>query len=181
MSPFLSLSATDTTNNIADLTGDTPNAITDAVIGSLQCENLTVLDCYSGTGTSFGVKDPCDKNLNNSRVKGGCYNFVQSPLVITIPKDYKYFVEWKSRFRLMFGACRGVFSQVFQNNWVNGSLYMFSFKKKTIFNITGQPKSICSVEVKTAISDQVKDQYFMQKAKLMVCITALPHTMGRSL
>jgi hypothetical protein len=41
---------------------------------------------------------------------------------------------------MMFGACRGVFSQVFQNNWVNGSLYMFSFKKKTIFSITGQPK-----------------------------------------
>jgi hypothetical protein len=40
----------------------------------------------------------------------------------------------------MFGACRGVFSQVFQNNWVNGTLYMFSFKKKTITSILGQPK-----------------------------------------
>jgi hypothetical protein len=41
---------------------------------------------------------------------------------------------------MIFGACRGVFSEVFQNNWVNGTLYMFTFKKKTIFNITGQVK-----------------------------------------
>lgn len=140
ITPFVSLQATDSTNNLADLTGDTSNAITDAVIGSLQCENLTLLECYSGTGTSFGVNDPCDANLNNKRVSGGCYYFVDKPLIVSIPKDVKYFIEWKARFRMMFGACRGVFSQVFQNNWVNGSLYMFSFKKKTIFNATGQPK-----------------------------------------
>lgn len=138
--PFISSQVTDTTGNAQDFTGDTSNGITDAVLGSLQCENLTLLECYSGTGTSFGVDDPCDANPNGKRVKGGCYYFVDSPLIISIPKDIKYFVEWKSRFRLMFAACRGVFSQVFQNNWVNGSLYMFSFKKKTIFNITGQPK-----------------------------------------
>jgi hypothetical protein len=140
ISPFISLQPTDTTNNLGDLTGDTANGITDAVIGSLQCENLTLLECYSGTGTSFGVDDPCDANLDNKRVSGGCYYFVDKPFIASIPKDLKYFVEWKARFRMMFGACRGVFSQVFQNNWVNGSLYMFSFKKKTIFSITGQPK-----------------------------------------
>ena len=140
ITPFVSLQPTDTTNNLADLTGDTANGITDAVIGSLQCENLTLLECYSGTGTSFGVDDPCDANLDNKRVKGGCYYFVDKPLIASIPKDIKYFVEWKARFRMMFGACRGVFSQVFQNNWVNGTLYMFSFKKKTISNILGQPK-----------------------------------------
>ena len=140
ISPFISLQPTDTTNNLGDLTGDTANGITDAVIGSLQCENLTLLECYSGTGTSFGVDDPCAANLDNKRVSGGCYYFVDKPFIASIPKDLKYFVEWKARFRMMFGACRGVFSQVFQNNWVNGSLYMFSFKKKTIFSITGQPK-----------------------------------------
>ena len=140
ISPFVSLQPTDSTNNLADLTGDTANGITDAVIGSLQCENLTLLECYSGTGTSFGVDDPCAANLDNKRVKGGCYYFVDKPLIASIPKDIKYFIEWKARFRMMFGACRGVFSQVFQNNWVNGTLYMFSFKKKTITSILGQPK-----------------------------------------
>jgi hypothetical protein len=61
-------------------------------------------------------------------------------LVVSILKDYKYFEEWKSRFRMIFAACRGVFAEMFQNNWVNGTLYMFSFKKKTIFNFAGQPK-----------------------------------------
>ena len=138
--PFVSSQATDNTNNIQDLTGDTSNGITDAVIGSLQCSNLTLLECYNGSGTNFTVDDPCAANPNGKRVKGGCYYFVDKPLIISIPKDIKYFIEWKSRFRMMFGACRGVFSQVFQNNWVNGSLYMFSFKKQTIFNVSGQPK-----------------------------------------
>ena len=138
--PFVSSQPTDFTGNAQDLTGDTSNGITDAVLGTLQCDNLTLLDCYSGDGTNFGVLTPCDKNPDGKRVKGGCYYFVEGPLIISIPKDIKYFVEWKSRFRLMFAACRGVFSQVFQNNWVNGTLYMFSFKKKTIFSVSGQPK-----------------------------------------
>jgi hypothetical protein len=138
--PFISSQATDTTGNAQDLTGDTSNGITDAVLGTLQCDNLTLLECYSGNGTSFGVDTPCPENLDGKRVKGGCYYFVDAPLITSIPKDLKYFVEWKSRFRMMFAACRGVFSQVFQNNWVNGSLYMFSFKKKTIFSVSGQPK-----------------------------------------
>ena len=140
VAPFVSLQATDTTNNLADLTGDTSNGITDAVIRSLQCENLTLLECYSGSGTSFGVSEPCDANLDNKRVLGGCYYFVDKTLILSIPKDIKYFIEWKARFRMMFAACRGVFSHVFQNNWVNGTLYMIYFKKKTIFNVTGQPK-----------------------------------------
>jgi hypothetical protein len=36
---------------------------------------------------------------------------------------------------LNFAACRGVFSQTFQNNWVNGVLYMFTFNKATKFNL----------------------------------------------
>jgi hypothetical protein len=79
-------------------------------------------------------------NPDDKRVKGGCYYLVDKPLLVSIPKDIKYFEEWKSRFRMMFAACRGVFSEMFQNNWVNGTLYMFSFKKKTIYSIVGQPK-----------------------------------------
>ena len=138
--PFVSQGITDTTNNAQDLTGDTSSAIVDAVLGTLQCENMTPLACYSGSGTNFGVDTPCSENPNGKRMTGGCYYFVDSPLLISIPKDLKYFIEWKTRFRMMFGACRGIFSHVFQNNWVNGSLYMFAFKKQTIFNITGQPK-----------------------------------------
>jgi hypothetical protein len=130
----------DTTNNAQDLTGDTPSQVSSTVLGSLSCENMTVLKCYQGGGTSFSVQNPCSENPNGKRMSGGCYKFVDNPLIVSIPKDITYFFEWKTRFRMVFAACRGIFSHVFQNNWVNGSLYMFSLKKQTIFNITGQPK-----------------------------------------
>jgi hypothetical protein len=130
----------DTTNNAQDLTGDTPSQVSSTVLASLTCENMTVLKCYQGGGTSFSVQNPCSENPNGKRMSGGCYKFVDNPLIVSIPKDITYFFEWKARFRMVFAACRGIFSQVFQNNWVNGSLYMFSLKKQTIFNVTGQPK-----------------------------------------
>ncbi len=145
--PSILLEATDTTNNAQDLTGDTSNAYTDAIINTLTCEGMVPITCYSGSGNNFGVETPCFDTIDNTlgqstdaRVDGGCYFFVDKPLIISIPNDIRYFREWRSRFRVTYAACRGVFSQVFQNNWLNGSLYMFSFKKQTIFNVQGQPK-----------------------------------------
>jgi hypothetical protein len=134
--------ATDTTNNAQDLTGDTPSQISSTVLASFSCENMTALKCYKidPVTNSFIVETPCANNEDPVRVKSGCYQFIQKPYLINIGKDLQNFSEWKARFRMMFGACRGIFSQVFQNNWVNGSLYMFSLKKQTIFNVTGQPK-----------------------------------------
>jgi hypothetical protein len=103
---------------------------------------MVPLKCYKvdPVTNSFTVETPCPDNENPVRVKSGCYQFVQKPYLVSIGKDLQNFAEWKSRFRMMFGACRGIFSHVFQNNWVNGSLYMFSFKKQTTFSIIGQPK-----------------------------------------
>jgi hypothetical protein len=42
-------------------------------------------------------------------------------------------MEWKTRFTLVFATCRGVFAQAFQNNWINGTLYMPSFNKRSIY------------------------------------------------
>ena len=134
--PVTVVGSTDSTGNAADAAG----GASDALLQTLTCENMTVLDCYQGSGTNFSVVDPCEANEDNKRMKGGCYLFVQPPFILTIPKDIKYFGEWKARFRMMFGACQGIFGHVFQNNWVNGSLYMFAFKKQTLYTITGQPK-----------------------------------------
>jgi hypothetical protein len=136
--------ATDNPNNSADITGDT-QSFTDSVLGSFSCEGMVPLRCYSNTTDNNGdpiiqVLDPCDKNEDPVRVKNGCYQLIQKKYVINIGKDIQNFLEWKTRFRFMFGACRGIFSHVFQNNWVNGTLYMFTFKKQTIFDIVGQPK-----------------------------------------
>jgi hypothetical protein len=131
--------ASDSTNNSGDFSGDTPS-VQDSVLSTFSCEGMVPLKCYDyDSNGEFIVKSPCDDN-DPQVVQGGCYKFVQKPYLVGIGKDIKNFAEWKSRFRMMFGACRGVFSHVFQNNWVNGTLYMFSFKKKTIFNFVGQPK-----------------------------------------
>ncbi len=144
--PSLGMGATDSNNNIQNLTGDTPSAITDKVINSLTCGGLVPLSCYEGSGTNFTINDTnctdnkIGKNGANKRVVGGCYYFVDNTLIVSIGKDIKAFAEWRARFRLIFGACRGVISEVFQNNWVNGTLYMFSFKKRAVVSILGQVK-----------------------------------------
>jgi len=131
--------ASDSTNNSGDFSGDTQSA-QDSVLSTFSCEGMVPLKCYGyDSNNEFIVLTPCSDN-DPKVVEGGCYKFIQKPYLVGIGKDIKNFAEWKSRFRMMFGACRGVFSHVFQNNWVNGTLYMFSFKKKTIFNVVGQPK-----------------------------------------
>jgi hypothetical protein len=141
--PKFDMQPTDNTNNLLDFEDDN-TGISDAVLGSLTCDQLTLLECYSGSGENFGVKQPCAANFptnpKKTRVKGGCYYFVQDELFKTIKDDFKYLAEWKARFRFVFGACRGVISHVFQNNWVNGTLYSFSFRKQTIFDSAGNVK-----------------------------------------
>ena len=131
--------ATDTTNNAQDFEG---TGQTSSVLSTFDCAGMVPLKCYKidPITNSFTVETPCPDNENPVRIKSGCYQFIQKPYLVGIGKDLQNFAEWKSRFRMMFGACRGIFSHVFQNNWVNGSLYMFSFKKQTTFSIVGQPK-----------------------------------------
>jgi hypothetical protein len=131
----------DSTNNAQDFGPDTPNAAS-SVLSTFDCAGMVPLKCYTvdPVTNSFGVETPCNDNEDPVRIKSGCYQFIQKPYVVNIKKDFENFTEWKLRFRMMFGACRGIFAHVFQNNWVNGTLYMFSFKKQTIFNIIGQPK-----------------------------------------
>ena len=133
---------TDSTNNAQDLSPDGPPTQASSVLSTFDCAGMVPLKCYEidPVTNSFTVETPCPDNENPVRVKSGCYQFIQKPYVVSIGKDLQNFSEWKSRFRMMFGACRGIFSHVFQNNWVNGSLYMFSFKKQTTFSIIGQPK-----------------------------------------
>ena len=57
-------------------------------------------------------------------------------------KDLKTFGEWGFRFRFFYGLCRGVLSQSFMNNWVNGSLYMFPVQVDTRYNSRNQPYSL---------------------------------------
>lgn len=132
--------STDTTGNAQDYADDANSGST-SVLSTFSCEGMVPLPCYSGYGENFGVKTPCNENENPTRISRGCYKLIQEPFLTAsaLDRDFKNFLEWKTRFRFTFGACRGVIGHVFQNNWVNGALYSYAFKKKTIFNSNGEP------------------------------------------
>ena len=113
-----------------------------SLTSTLTCENLVSLQCYTGTGVNVGVDPNCVVPPN--RVVNGCYcllNYQESdgPIfkkIYLFPeffKDAKLLMEWKTRFTLMFAMCRGVFAQTYQNNWINGVLYMFAFNKNSLY------------------------------------------------
>jgi hypothetical protein len=111
----------------ADLEG-LPNEIT--VLSSFDCENMVGLDCYTGFGDNFEVNQEC---TTKDAVERGCYMFMRRP-GLDLFKDLGNFGEWAFRFRFFYGLCRGVLSQSFMNNWINGSLYFFPIQVDTFYN-----------------------------------------------
>ena len=99
------------------------------------CENMVGLNCYSGNNVNFGVKTGCQAS---DSVENGCYVLMNKPL-IDLGKDLGTFGEWGYRFRFFYGLCRGVLSQSFVNNWVNGSLYTFPIQVNTYFGSDNKP------------------------------------------
>ena len=111
---------------------------TGPLLETFQCPDMVPLDCYDVTPNGqFIVKpdgDPCYTTiLGNPVMENGCYIMVQNPIVGFLG-DYGRFLEWITRLMTIFGACRGMFSHVFTNNWINGTLYMFPFKNNTFFD-----------------------------------------------
>jgi hypothetical protein len=102
-----------------------------------ECENIQSLNCYSGSGTSFGVIPGCS---GTDTIEGGCYVLMDKP-VVDLSKDLKSFAEWGFRFKFFYGLCRGVLSQIFVNNWVNGTLYAPPIQIITYYNKENQPKA----------------------------------------
>jgi hypothetical protein len=104
---------------------------------TFSCEGMVPLKCYSGDGENIGVKnlnDDCyyyNREDNIRNMYDGCYYLVQEPF--KFQKDLLLFSEWKARFRFNFALCRNVISLTFVNNWINGSLYMYSFQKDTLY------------------------------------------------
>lgn len=103
------------------------------ISNSFDCTNMVGLNCYSGSALNFGVKDNCDDSVNS-----GCYLFMRRPL-LDLGKDLRNFSEWGFRFRFFYGICRGVLSQTFSNNWVNGVLFAFPIQIDVTFNSENQP------------------------------------------
>ena len=151
---------------------DIPGNITSKIIQSFDCTNMAPLLCYSGNSETFGLypeTNPCywvgKRNVGGIRVmQGGCYYLVRTPFR-NIGQDLQSFVEWKSRFRMMFALCRNVIGMSFVNNWVNGSLYMYGFQKSDIYsNDPNQTKFLTNPNYEyckdTIIFQEINNSFF---------------------
>lgn len=105
------------------------------VLDSFSCENMVGLDCYQGFGNNFSINSGC---TTSDAVEKGCYMFLRRPLT-DLFTDLDNFSEWGYRFRFFYGLCRGVLSQSFVNNWINGALYAFPIQVDTFFDQQNQP------------------------------------------
>jgi len=106
------------------------------VLESFNCESMVGLDCYQGFGDNFTIDQAC---TTADAVEGGCYMFMRRPLT-DLKKDLQNFGEWGFRFRFFYGLCRGVLSQSFMNNWINGSLYAFPLQVNTYYDSKNKPE-----------------------------------------
>jgi hypothetical protein len=118
---------------IPDLAG-LPNAT--SVLESFNCETMVGLSCYQGFGSTFSINPDCP---GSDAVDKGCYMFLRRPILDLI-KDFGTMAEWSYRFKFFYGLCRGVLSQSFVNNWINGSLYAFPIQVDTYFDKQNKPK-----------------------------------------
>lgn len=109
--------------------------ITTGLTETLTCEGMVPLECYSGSGNNVGVLPAGQCSIPSNRMINGCYCLLNKTYLFQFDDDARLFLEWKTRFTMNFAACRGVFAQVFQNNWINGVLYMFNFNKRTTFGV----------------------------------------------
>jgi hypothetical protein len=112
---------------------------------SLNCKDLAPFECYDNTGGTVVVlpkTNECWTNKINGEfiMSKGCYVLVTVPL-LSIIRDFRLIAEWRSRLAVNFAACRNVFSHIFTNNWVNGTLYAFPFKNETFFDNNQNPFS----------------------------------------
>jgi hypothetical protein len=113
--------------------------VTTGLTSTLACEGMVPLECYSGSGSNVGVVPAGQCSVPANRMINGCYCLLNQTYVKEYGADARLFLEWKVRFTLNFAACRGVFAQVFQNNWLNGALYMFNFNKTTTYATPTDP------------------------------------------
>jgi hypothetical protein len=160
---FLILTAPDSgvqANGVSDVSGvnspvyDEPNSFTAVTTTSVtdslnDCGKMVQLDCYSTLNNQITIPTSNLPKCNQWKLDGilglgggtyttfnygaGCYRLVQKFLT-GLPRDIVLLLEWKSRLDLTFGACRNVFGHMFTNNWVNGTLFAYSYKNDKTFD-----------------------------------------------
>lgn len=139
---FVPVQNSNITNNPGD---DIPVIIPNPLLNSFSCGGLVPLSCYYNSGGTVKIRplgDDCYKhNDGNYKIQNGCYVLVTTPFK-TLVSDLSVITEWLSRLTINFAACRDVFSHVFTNNWINGTLYAFTFKNNRFYNSKNEPYSV---------------------------------------
>ena len=128
---------------------DVQNFTFDLLQSTNKCSETRNLDCYDfepngytpanrlpGGGRYIINSGRCQEYKNKQIFDNGCYKLVTKVLT-SLPEDTRLIIEWVSRTNITFGACRNVFSHLFTQNWVNGTLYAFAFKNNKIFDNSG--------------------------------------------
>jgi hypothetical protein len=121
------------------------------VLESFNCASMAPLGCYytdfvqnTQTGmesTEFHVESRSDKCWETGLLSGargmdnGCYILVATPLITLVNgHDFLAIAEWSERILITFGACRDVFGHLFTNNWINGTLYAWTFNNNVSYS-----------------------------------------------
>lgn len=118
------------------------------VLESFNCQSLVPLGCYyvPSQATEIAIRQTgnnCYTNGYNNELimRDGCYVLITAPFD-SLGKDIEILWEWTSRIQINFAACRNVFSHLFTNNWINGSLFAFAIQNSRLFDSNNQPFSV---------------------------------------
>jgi len=124
--------------NLSNPIDDQLSNVNAQIFASFTCPNLVPLGCYyTQPNGDPGIRPSTDSCFNNgvdgtAIMKNGCYILVTVPLK-TLTRDLKLLAEWFSRTTIIFGACRNVWSHLFTNNWINGTLFAFPINNDRFF------------------------------------------------
>jgi hypothetical protein len=114
------------------------STMTGSVLDTFNCNAMIPLGCYTGATGEFGFysqPNDCYENGTSNHeliMENGCYVTI-TKIFLSLGKDIKIVAEWSSRIQITFGACRDVWSHIFTNNWINGTLYAFNIKNDRFF------------------------------------------------
>ena len=127
------------TGGIAD---NSANNKTNQLLESTSCGGSVTLNCYASDNSGNVVinRGGCMTYKGKKIFDNGCYILVTTTF-LSLGKDWELLTEWISRTSINFGACRNVWSHTFSNNWVNGTLYAYSFNNDVTYNNLNNPKS----------------------------------------
>jgi len=128
------------TAGVADNTADNK---TSKILESTSCGGSVPLACYVNDGNgnvTISDSDSCRTYKSEKIFSNGCYILVTT-VFLSLLKDWGLLTEWISRTSINFGACRNVWSHTFSNNWVNGTLYAYSFNDDVTYNSLNKPSS----------------------------------------